>query len=124
MQGFSLTSTLTSQTAPLPYRSPLQHDCSSLSIGTDSGRSSVKHYASSLPALSVQETSRIQQVWKAAAIDLLIQLYESDLPVDYDPAPVAIKQFMHEPGALTLYKELIQFIIEQFYLAEYTRVFD
>ncbi|KAF8536359.1 hypothetical protein BDD12DRAFT_890390 [Trichophaea hybrida] len=90
-------------------------------LAQDSGRSSVKRYASSSPALSVSETSRTQRVWKAAAIDLLIEWHESDLLVDHDPAPVSIKDFMHEPGAPTTYEELAQFITEQFHLAEFTR---
>jgi hypothetical protein len=38
--------------------------------------------------------------------------------------PVAIKDLMYEPGAPTSYEELVQFITEQFHLAEFTRVFD
>ncbi|KAF8537275.1 hypothetical protein BDD12DRAFT_847606 [Trichophaea hybrida] len=128
--GFSSTPTTTSLEAPLPSCHaqpppiPPIRDCSPLLIGVDFGRSSVKRYASSLPALSVLETSRTQRVRKAAAIDLLIQWHESDLPVDHDPAPVAIKDFMHEPGAPTSYEELVQYITEQFHLEEFTRVFD
>ncbi|KAF8537268.1 hypothetical protein BDD12DRAFT_888149 [Trichophaea hybrida] len=76
------------------------------------------------PALSVPETSRTQRVRKAATIGLFIQWHESDIPVDHAPAPVAIKDFMHEPGAPTSYKQLAQCITKQFHLAEFTRVFD
>ncbi|KAF8524250.1 hypothetical protein BDD12DRAFT_904638 [Trichophaea hybrida] len=95
-----------------------------LQPGEGCGRSSVKRYASSLPVLSVPETSKTQWIQKAAAIDLLIQWHESDLTVDHYSTPVAIKDFMHVPGASTLYEELDQFKTEQFELAQFTRVFD
>jgi hypothetical protein len=115
--GFSSIPTPTSRRAPRsrhaqPPPIPPTRDCSPLSIGADSRRSLVKCYASSSPALSVPETSRTQQVRKAAVIDLLIQWHESDIPVDHDPVPVAIKDFMHKPGAPTLYEEFVQFINE------------
>ncbi|KAF8541878.1 hypothetical protein BDD12DRAFT_803350 [Trichophaea hybrida] len=88
----------------LAIRLPLPRDCSPLSIGADSGRSSVK-LMHPVRQRYLSQKPQDPTVRKAAAIDLLILWHESDLPVDHDPAPVAIKDFMHEPGAPTSYLE-------------------
>jgi hypothetical protein len=108
-EGFPSITTPTSWRAPLPSRSqhaqppPIvaAYNFSPVSIGADCGRSSLNCYPSSSPALCVAETSWTQWGWGAAAIEHLIHSHESDRPVIHDPAPIAIRDFKHEPGAPT-----------------------